>query len=157
MQQRQLASATFEGRKTPHIHWNHLAFVESIKMKICSTTLAEHKYNVIAYLRCLQDNLQLKSLSGTDDKMHNDLFHTSSVNQEVQKSLSFSSKFWSGNVTTWKILCTLHLLLSCAMLMTKVKSYNIPINGLKPLIQWSLPSKPLWPQTWLRSRTYFIK
>ncbi len=56
-----------------HIHQNHLALVESIKMKIRSTTLAEYKDNVTAYLRFLQDNLHLISPAGMDNKMHNDL------------------------------------------------------------------------------------
>jgi hypothetical protein len=51
----------------------YLAFVESIKMKIHSTTLEEYKDNVMAYLRFLQDNVHLISPAGMDDKMHDDL------------------------------------------------------------------------------------
>jgi len=40
-----------------HVHRNHLAFVESIKNKICLSTLSEHNNDIASYLHFLQDNL----------------------------------------------------------------------------------------------------
>jgi hypothetical protein len=40
-----------------HIHCNHVAFVESIKDKKSQTTLAEHKDDMVVYLRFLKNNL----------------------------------------------------------------------------------------------------
>jgi hypothetical protein len=56
-----------------HIHRNHLAFVKSIKHKICISTLNGHKNDVPAYLRFLQDNLCIIMSTGDTDIMHNDL------------------------------------------------------------------------------------
>ncbi len=56
-----------------HIHRNHLAFVESIKTKIRSSTLLEHNNDVPKYLRFLSTNLKLISSTGADDNAHNDL------------------------------------------------------------------------------------
>lgn len=56
-----------------HIHRNHLAFVESIKCKIRSSTLVNHNNDVPKYLRFLHENLKLISSTGASDKEHNDL------------------------------------------------------------------------------------
>jgi len=56
-----------------HIHRNHVAFVESVKNKIRTSTLAEHKNNVPAYLRFLQKNLRVITSTGEADHSHNDL------------------------------------------------------------------------------------
>jgi len=56
-----------------HIHRNHLAFVESIKTKVRSSTLATFHYDVPKYLRFLGDNMKLISSTGGEDTAHNDL------------------------------------------------------------------------------------
>jgi hypothetical protein len=56
-----------------HLHHNHLAFVESIKNKIRLATLSEHKNDVPAFLRFLQDNLHLIKATGAAENSHNDL------------------------------------------------------------------------------------
>jgi hypothetical protein len=56
-----------------HIHRNHLAFVESIKTNIRSSSLASFNNDVPAFLRFLSDNLKLISSAGPTDKQHNDL------------------------------------------------------------------------------------
>jgi hypothetical protein len=56
-----------------HIHWNHLAFVESIKNKIRLATLSDYKNDVPKFLRFLQDNLRLIISTGVADRTHNDL------------------------------------------------------------------------------------
>jgi hypothetical protein len=56
-----------------HIHRNHLAFVESIKTTIRSSSLASFNNDVPAFLCFLSDNLKLISSTGPTDKQHNDL------------------------------------------------------------------------------------
>jgi hypothetical protein len=56
-----------------HVHCNHLAFIESIKHKIRLSTLNEHKNDVPAYLRFLQDNLCIISSTGGANMVHSDL------------------------------------------------------------------------------------
>jgi hypothetical protein len=56
-----------------HIHRNHIAFVESIKNKIQTTTLAEHKNDMQEYLRLLQENLRLITSTGVSENVHGDL------------------------------------------------------------------------------------
>jgi hypothetical protein len=55
-----------------HIHRNHLAFLESLKTKVWSSTLAGFQYDVPKY-RFLGDNMKLISSTGGDDNAHNDL------------------------------------------------------------------------------------
>lgn len=56
-----------------HIHWNHLAFVESVKHKIRLSTIQEHKNDMQKYLRFLQDNLCIITSTGDADTTHHDL------------------------------------------------------------------------------------
>jgi hypothetical protein len=56
-----------------NIHRNHLAFVESVKHKIRSSTLSDYSNDIQAYLRFLQNNLKLISSTGADASAHNDL------------------------------------------------------------------------------------
>jgi hypothetical protein len=56
-----------------HIHRNHLAFVESIKNKIRTSTLSSFKNDVQEFLRFLSDNLKLIVSTGVPDQHHNDL------------------------------------------------------------------------------------
>jgi hypothetical protein len=56
-----------------HIHHNHLSFVESIKNKIRLASLPEYKNDVPLFLRFLQNNLHLITLTGAADNAHNDL------------------------------------------------------------------------------------
>jgi hypothetical protein len=57
-----------------HIHYNHFAFVESVKDEIRQSTLAEHKDDMSTYLnRFLQNNLRLISSTGLAENDHFDL------------------------------------------------------------------------------------
>jgi hypothetical protein len=56
-----------------HIHRNHTAFVESIKVKIRQSTLAEHKDDMAVFLQFLQNNLHLITSTGATDTNNNDL------------------------------------------------------------------------------------
>jgi len=56
-----------------NIHRNHLAFVESVKTKIQSSTLQQHNNDVPVYLRFLNDNIKLIASTGANDTTHNDL------------------------------------------------------------------------------------
>jgi hypothetical protein len=56
-----------------HKHRNHLAFVETIKNKICMATLADFKNDIPLYLRFLSNNLKLITSTGTADSEHKDL------------------------------------------------------------------------------------
>lgn len=54
-----------------HINCNHLAFIESVKNKIRSSTLVDHNNDVPSYLRFLRDNLKLISSTGASESDHN--------------------------------------------------------------------------------------
>ena len=56
-----------------HVHRNHLAFVKSIKNKICTKALANHGYDISTYIQFLQDNLRVIISTGDTDIVHNDL------------------------------------------------------------------------------------
>jgi hypothetical protein len=56
-----------------HIHRNHLAFVESIKNKIRSSSLASFNNDVQSFLNYLTDNLKIITSTGASEKAHNDL------------------------------------------------------------------------------------
>lgn len=55
-----------------YVH-NHLAFLESIKSKIHTSTLADHKNDIPVYIQFLQADLWVISLTGDTDTLHNDL------------------------------------------------------------------------------------
>jgi len=57
-----------------HIHCNHLAFMESIKNEIRSTTLADHKNDVALYLHFLTNNLCFITLTG-DANRHTMIYY----------------------------------------------------------------------------------
>jgi hypothetical protein len=56
-----------------NIHCNHLAFVESIKNKIRTTTLSNINNDVQVFLRFLNDNLTLITSTGSNANEHKDL------------------------------------------------------------------------------------
>jgi len=56
-----------------HIHRNHIAFMESMKDKIRTTTITKHQDDMAALLCFLQNNLYLISSTGATDTSNNDL------------------------------------------------------------------------------------
>jgi len=80
-----------------HIHCNHLAFVESIKTKIRSSTLLEHNNDIPKYLHFLSTNLKLISSTGADDNAHNDL-----IPHLLQQLCTTTIPLFQQTVLTWQ-------------------------------------------------------
>lgn len=109
-----------------HVHRNHLAFVESVKHKLRTTTLQDHNNDVPKYLQFLQDNTHLQV---TKTQHITTFFRICSCSLDPPPIHYFSEQFWNGNAATWKIALSSLLLSSSPWRTMNAKSWSTQTSG----------------------------